>query len=114
MHATTHSQPVLPFARSYRLERTSNTEWTQGIVLAIKRRLLFLIERGLETEKSIYIQIPSVQTLMRFFQCTRQEVINALWELEQVGYDHKIFGNRKPIIIWDSLMRYSHDDAYHL
>src|SRR5262249_20276184 len=52
---------------------------------------------------SASIRFPSIDHLAQFLQADRQDIVSALNEVKQMGFDYNAKNTKDSIIVWDSL-----------
>jgi hypothetical protein len=74
---------------------------TNSKLLDLRTRLQRAIQINVLAGGSPRLAVPSVIELADAFQCTEMDVMEALYELTQQGYDFKLSALDRPIILAD-------------
>ncbi len=78
---------------------------TESTALEISQVLRQLLEHYEESEFIKYLVTPSPDTLRSYFNCSQDDLIQALEQLKSQGYDYETHSPERPITLWDPLIR---------
>jgi hypothetical protein len=92
------------FFRAERLMSTVANESHNSTILKVENYLKTLFESGPGDGAADSMTFPSVRDLSRIFQCSREDILHALNELERQGYDYQVDGTDQPVILRDRLI----------
>lgn len=70
-------------------------------VFDVRNRLLRVIQVHILAGRPPWLAVPSVKELAPAFHCTDMDVLEALYELTQQGYDFRLSGLDRPVILSD-------------
>lgn len=100
--ATYSNSPTQNFFSLDELQAFDRAQETSSTVLRVKNLLMRMMEMNLESGGPPCISVSSVSQLSRIFHCSPEDVLHALHEMEQQGFEYSVSGADAPVVLRDA------------